>query len=188
MPRTDSFEKTWCWEILGQEDLLKKELATHSSILAWNIPWKEEPGSLQSIRSQRVGHGWATSLFPFEPGNDWRVESKGTTEDEMVRWHHWLDGHEFEYTPPVGDITWKGEPGGLLSMGSQRMEHDWTTELNWTELRFQRRLPYKWKWKQYEIAFLDLYLKIFLYYTNTNSLLLLIYNIMLFYGYLKMFR
>ena len=134
MPRTDSFEKTLCWERLGQEDLLEKELATHSSILAWNIPWKEEHGSLQSIRSQRAGHGWATSLFTFEPGNDWRVESKGTTEDEMVRWHHWLDGHEFEYAPRVGDIIWKGDPGGLLSMGSQRMGHDWTTERKWTEL------------------------------------------------------
>ena len=41
---------------LGQEDLLEKETATHSSILAWKIPWTEEPGRLQSMRSQRVGH------------------------------------------------------------------------------------------------------------------------------------
>ena len=41
---------------LGQEDPLEKEMATHSSILAWNIPWKEEPGRLQSIGSHRVGH------------------------------------------------------------------------------------------------------------------------------------
>ena len=41
---------------LGQEDLLEKEMATHSSILAWRIPWTEEPGGLQSTRSQRVGH------------------------------------------------------------------------------------------------------------------------------------
>ena len=40
---------------LGQEDLLKKEMATHSSILAWKIPWMEEPGR-QSVGSQRVGH------------------------------------------------------------------------------------------------------------------------------------
>ena len=41
---------------LGREDLLEKEMATHSSILAWKIPWTEEPGRLQSMESQRVGH------------------------------------------------------------------------------------------------------------------------------------
>ena len=41
---------------LGQEDPLEKEMATHSSILAWEIPWTEEPGRLQSIGSQKVGH------------------------------------------------------------------------------------------------------------------------------------
>ena len=47
---------------LGQEDPLEKEVATHSSILAWRIPWREEPGRLQSMGSQRVRHDWATSL------------------------------------------------------------------------------------------------------------------------------
>ena len=47
---------------LGREDLLEKHMATHSSILAWKIPWTEEPGRLQSMGSQRVGHDWATSL------------------------------------------------------------------------------------------------------------------------------
>ena len=41
---------------LGGEDLLEKGIATHFSILAWRIPWTEEPGRLQSMRSQRVGH------------------------------------------------------------------------------------------------------------------------------------
>ena len=41
---------------LDQEDLLEKEMATHSSILDWEIPWTEKPGGLQSMRSQRVGH------------------------------------------------------------------------------------------------------------------------------------
>ena len=44
---------------------LEKEMATYSSILAWKIPWTEELIRLQSIRLQRVGHEWATSLFPF---------------------------------------------------------------------------------------------------------------------------
>ena len=41
---------------LGQEEPLEKEMATHSSILAWRIPWTEEPGRLQSTGSQRIGH------------------------------------------------------------------------------------------------------------------------------------
>ena len=43
-------------QFLGQEDPLEKEIATHSSILAWEIPWTEEPGGLQSMGLQRVGH------------------------------------------------------------------------------------------------------------------------------------
>ena len=41
---------------MGQEDALKKEMATHSSILAWRVPWKEEPGGLQSMGLQRLRH------------------------------------------------------------------------------------------------------------------------------------
>ena len=48
---------------LGWEDPMEKEMATHSSILAWKIPWMEEFGRLQSMGSQRVRHDWATSLF-----------------------------------------------------------------------------------------------------------------------------
>ena len=44
----------------GWEDPLEKEMATHSSTLAWKIPWTEEPGRLQSMGLQRVGHDWAT--------------------------------------------------------------------------------------------------------------------------------
>ena len=47
---------------LGWEDPLEKEMATHSSTLAWRIPWREEPGRLQSMGLQRVGHDGATSL------------------------------------------------------------------------------------------------------------------------------
>ena len=53
--------------------ILEKEMATHSSTLVWKIPWVEEPGRLQSMGSQRVGHDWATSLsfsiVPFGEGN-----------------------------------------------------------------------------------------------------------------------
>ena len=47
--------ETWV-RSLGREDSLEKEMATHSSILAWRIPWREEPGRLQSTGLQRIGH------------------------------------------------------------------------------------------------------------------------------------
>ena len=48
-------QETWV-RSLGQEDLLEKEMATHSSVLAWKTPWMEQPGRLESMWSQRVGH------------------------------------------------------------------------------------------------------------------------------------
>ena len=50
-----AMRETWV-QSLGGEDPLEKEMATHASILAWRIPWMEEPGGLQSTGSQRVGH------------------------------------------------------------------------------------------------------------------------------------
>ena len=60
--RLPTMRETWV-QSLGWEDLLEKEMATHCSILAWKIPWMEEPGRLQSMGSQRVKHHWATSLI-----------------------------------------------------------------------------------------------------------------------------
>ena len=59
--RLPAMWETWV-QSLDWEDPLEKEMATHSSILAWRILWMEEPGGLQSTGSQRVGHDWATSL------------------------------------------------------------------------------------------------------------------------------
>ena len=59
-----AMRETWVWS-LGWEDPLEKEMATHSSILAWRIPWTEEPGGLQSMGLLGVGHDWATSLSLF---------------------------------------------------------------------------------------------------------------------------
>ena len=70
-------------------------------------------------------------LFWKDPdaGKDWGQEEKGTTEDEMVGWHHQLNGHEFGWTPGVGD----GQ-GGLVWCDSWgRKESDTTEQLNWTE-------------------------------------------------------
>ena len=53
-------QETWV-RFLGQEDPLDKGMAIHSSILSWRIPWTEEPGGLQFVGSQRVGHDWVTN-------------------------------------------------------------------------------------------------------------------------------
>ena len=55
-------QETWV-KSLGQEDTLERGMAIHSSILAWKIPWTEEPGRLQSMGSQRVRHNRATNTF-----------------------------------------------------------------------------------------------------------------------------
>ena len=69
-----------------------------------------------------------------DPGRDWGHEEKGTTEDEMAGWHHWLDGCEFECTLGVGD----GQ-GGLTCCNSWgRKESDTTEQLNWTEGLFSK--------------------------------------------------
>ena len=64
-----------------------------------------------------------------DAGKDWRWEEKGTTEDEMVGWHHWLNGHEFEQAPGVSE-----ELGGLGCCSPWgHKESDMTVQLNWTE-------------------------------------------------------
>ena len=73
---------------------------------------------------------WLTGKDP-DAGKDWRREKKGMTEDEMVGWHHWLHGHEFEKTPGVGD----GQ-GSLVSCNLWRCKELDTTEwLNWLTIK-----------------------------------------------------
>ena len=82
---------------------MEEETATHSSTLAWKIPWTEEPGRLQSMGLLRVGHDF-TFTFHFHV-----LEKEMVTHFSVLAWR----------------IPGKGEPGGLLSMGSHRVEHDW---------------------------------------------------------------
>ena len=60
--------ETWVWSLVW-EDAMEKGTATHSSILAWRVPWTEEPGELQFMGSQRVGYGWATFTFFVHQGH-----------------------------------------------------------------------------------------------------------------------
>ena len=65
-----------------------------------------------------------------DAGKDWRQEEKGMTEDEIVGWHHWLNGHEFEQAPVVGDR--QGNLACCSSWGCK--ESDMTKRLNWTDI------------------------------------------------------
>ena len=81
---------------------VEKAMATHSSTLAWKIPWMEESGRLQSMGSLRVGHDF-TFTFHFHA-----LEKEMATYSSVLAWR----------------IPGMGEPGGLQSMGSHRAGHD----------------------------------------------------------------
>ena len=70
----------WVW-CLGREDPLEKGMATHFSILVWEIPWTEEPGRLQSMGSQRVRHAWATN-----PSIPIFLDLQGPRNDVKPKW------------------------------------------------------------------------------------------------------
>ena len=78
---------------------------------------------------------WLIGKDP-DAGKDWRQEKKGMTEDEMVGWHHRLNGHEFEQALGVG--AGQGSLVCCQSIGSQRVGYDWATEQNWTEYTMPR--------------------------------------------------
>ena len=84
--------------------ILEKEMAPHSSTLAWKIPWTEKPGRLQSMGSQRVGHDFTfTFTFHFHA-----LEKAMATHSSILAWR----------------IPGMGQPGGLPSLGLHRVGHD----------------------------------------------------------------
>ena len=86
---------------LGQENHLEKAMATHSSTLAWRIPWMEEPGRLQSMGFQRVRHDWATSLTEAE---DIKKTWQEYTEELYKKDLHDPDNHNGVITHLASDI------------------------------------------------------------------------------------
>ena len=92
-------------------------------------------GMMLKLKRQYFGHLMRSWLIgkDSDAGRDWGQEKKGTTEDEMAGWHHWLNGLEFGWTPGVGDGH-----GGLACYNSWgRKESDMTEQLNWTELNHE---------------------------------------------------
>ena len=126
--RIDGFE-LWCWRRL----LRVPWTAKRSN---WSIGKEISPeisleGMMLKLKLHYFGHlMWRVdSLEKTDAGRDWGQEEKGSTVDEMAGWHHWLDGHESEWTPGVGD----GQ-GGLACCNSWgRKESDTTERLNWTD-------------------------------------------------------
>ena len=116
---------------LGWEDPLEKEMAIHFRTIAWKIPWTEEPGRLQSMESQRVGHDWATSLH-FTTLNCGSAGKESSCNVGTWVWSlDWEDPLEKEIEIHSRTIAWRipwtEEPAGLQSMGSQRVAHSWAT-------------------------------------------------------------
>ena len=131
--------KNWCfWTVVLEKTLESplgcKEIQQVHPIgnQSWVFIGRTDAEAETPVLWPPDGKSWLIGKYPHA-GRDWGQEEKGTTEDEMAGWHHQLDGHEFEWTPGVGD----GQ-GGLACCDSQgRKELDMTVQLNWTELSNQ---------------------------------------------------
>ena len=129
--RIDVFE-LWCWRRLLRVPWTARR--SNQCILKEINPGISFEGMMLKLKLQYFGHlMWRVdSLEDSDAGRDWGQEEKGTTEDEMAGWHHWLDGRESEWIMGVGD----GQ-GGLACCNSWgRKESDTTEWLNWTELNW----------------------------------------------------
>ena len=125
--------KNWCfWTVLLktlESPLDCKEIKPVNP--KWNQSWifigKTDAEAETPILWPSDVKNWLIGKYP-DAGKDWRLKEKGMTEDEMFGWHHWLNEHEFQQLQELG---WPGKLGILQSTRSQRVRHDWVTELNW---------------------------------------------------------
>ena len=89
------------WSLVW-EDPLEKGIATHSTSLAWRIPWTEEPGGLQSMVTQRVEHDWATSTFTFKNKFSALIDIMIVSiSEEELWWDIWLDEAKRQSPTPL---------------------------------------------------------------------------------------
>ena len=128
--------KNWCYQTVVLEKTLESPLNSRE-IKAVNLkrkqPWtligRTDVQAEAPILWPPDAKSWLTGKDP-DVGKDWEQEEKGVTEDEMVGWHHWLNGHEFGWTPGAGD----GQGGQVCGGSWGRKELDTTEWLDWTEL------------------------------------------------------
>ena len=131
--RIDAFE-LWCWRRLlrvpwtarrSNQSTLKE--ISPGDVFGRNDAKAEAPVLwLPHAKSWLIGKD-------SDAGRDWGQEEKGTTENEMAGWYHRLNGCWVWVNSR--SWWWTGRPGVLRFMGSQRVGHDWATELNWTECK-----------------------------------------------------
>ena len=122
--------------VLGQEDPLEKEMATRSSVLAWEIPWTEEPGGLPSLGSQRAGHDWAcphiSNAIQYLSQGPSRVsliaqmvKNLPAMQEAWVQFLGWGDPLEKGMATRSSILAWEipltEEPGRLQSTGLQKV-------------------------------------------------------------------
>ena len=112
---------------LGWEYLLEKEIATPSSILAWKISWTEEPGGLQSMGSQRVGHDWATNTYTyFYSPSPFKIELLSFSQPPVHSAQNWFPRIPCSLThSPVFYLTkvWEVLTGFFLFPQVERQQH-----------------------------------------------------------------
>jgi len=130
--RIDGFE-LWCWRRLLRVPWTARR--SNQSILKIS-PGISLEGMMLKLQLQYFGHlmrrNWLIGK-DSDAGRDWGQEEKGTTEDEMAEWHHWLNGRESEWTLGVGD-----RQGGLVCCDSWGCkESDMTERLKWIELNWK---------------------------------------------------
>ena len=103
--------ETQVWS-LDWEDPLKKEMATHSSTLAWKIPWRKEPGRLQSMGLQRVGHDWATSHSTYKLNKQGNNIQPWCTPSNFEPVHYSMSGSNccflfcIQFSQETGKVIW----------------------------------------------------------------------------------
>ena len=127
--RIDTFE-LWCWRRLLRVPWTARR--SNQSFLKEIHPEYSLDGLMLKLKLQYFGcliQRTDSLEKHLDAGRDRRQEEKGTTEDEMVGWHHWLDGHEFEQAPGVDD----GQGSLVCYSPWGRKESDMTDRLNWTE-------------------------------------------------------
>ena len=125
--RIDAFE-LWCWRRLLSPLDCKEIQPVHSEDQPWDFFGRNDAKAETAVLWPPHAKSWLTGKA--DAGRDWGQEEKGTTEDEMAGWHHWLDGCESEWTLGIGD----GQ-GGLAYCDSWgRKELDTTERLTWTEV------------------------------------------------------
>ena len=137
--------KNWCFWTVVLEKTLESPLdckdiqPVHSEDQPWDFFGRNDAKAATPVLWPPHVKSWLIGK-DSDAGRDWGQEEKGTTEDEMAGWHHWLDGCESEWTLGVGD----GQ-GGLACCNSWgHKESDMTERLNWTELNWMILLKIIW--------------------------------------------